>query len=67
MKKDFFVGIKRQGALNDDDKKIIANARNVFFGAPETYDAQARFPMFFIYRQWPNLCRFRARLKTKLK
>lgn len=67
MRKDFFEGIKSQGALNDGDRKIIVNARNGFFGAPETYDVQVRFPMFFIYRQWPNLCRFLVRLKEKLK
>lgn len=55
MRKDFFESIKRNGKIDERSRQIICNAKMEFAFAPETLDAKMRFPLFFIYRQFPRM------------
>lgn len=55
MKNDFFEKIKREQKLSEDSLLTIYNAKNHFYGAPEELNSNTRFPLFFIYRQFPQI------------
>jgi len=57
MKNEFFEKIKREKKIGDDALQIIYNAKTAFYGEPQKLDPKKRFPLFFIYRQFPRLCR----------
>lgn len=57
MKKAFFENIKRNGAVGEEDLRILYNAKNEFYGAPKRFDSKEKFPFFFLYRQFPFVCR----------
>ncbi len=67
MGKSFFEKIKKEKKISDDSLQIIHNAKNEFYGMPKTLDPQIRFPLFFIYRQFPRLCKAFFSLKLLLK
>lgn len=54
MKKDFFKQVKLDQTLTPTVLDIIDHARTRFVGAPEILDAEVKFPLFFIYRQFPR-------------
>ena len=62
MKKDFFLKIKEQQNIDDSSLEVIQSAKSFFWGAPKTLDEKKSFPLFFLYRQFPNLCRLMNRL-----
>lgn len=57
MKKSFFENIKRNGAIGEEDLRILYNAKNEFYGMPKKLLPRNRHLHFFIYRQFPKLCR----------
>lgn len=57
MKKDFFEKIKAEQKVSEESLQVIYNAKTSFFGAPATLDPKIRFPRFFIYRQFPLICK----------
>lgn len=57
MKKDFFEKIKAEQKVSDDALQVIYNAKTAFFGAPAELDPKIRFPRFFIFRQFPLICK----------
>ena len=64
MRKDFFVQIKEEQKVSEEKLQIIYNARTAFVGAPEKLDASEKFPLFFIYRQFPRLFKLLYGLKN---
>lgn len=58
MRRDFFLALKRRGSVDEESMEVVRSARNFFWGAPEKLDEKVRFPLFFIFRQFPNVCRF---------
>lgn len=64
MKNEFFEKIKREKKIGDDALQIIYNAKAAFYGEPQKLDPKKRFPLFFIYRQFPRLCRAVISLKN---
>ena len=57
MKKSFFEQIKAEQKVSDDALQVIYNAKTAFFGAPAELDPTIRFPRFFIFRQFPLICK----------
>ena len=57
MKKSFFEQIKAEQKVSDDALQVIYNAKTAFFGAPAELDPKIRFPRFFIFRQFPLICK----------
>lgn len=57
MKKDFFEKIKAEQKVSEESLQIIYNAKTAFFGAPSVLNPEIRFPLFFIYRQFPLICK----------
>ena len=57
MKKDFFEKIKAEQKVSEESLQIIYNAKTAFFGAPAELDPKIRFPRFFIFRQFPLICK----------
>lgn len=57
MKNEFFERIKKEEKISDDALQVIYNAKTAFYGAPQELNPNVRFPLFFIYRQFPRLCR----------
>ena len=66
MKKSFFDKVKAAQRLDDDDLRLIYNAKTSFYGAPDALDPAVRFPLFFIYRQFPRLFKVLFALKKML-
>ena len=64
MKDEFFEKIKKEEKISDDALRIIYNAKTAFYGAPRKLDPEIRFPFFFVYRQFPRLCRAAMFLKN---
>ena len=56
MKSDFFESLKKEQSVNESALRIIHNAKHGFYGAPAQYNPTSRFPLFFIYRQFPKIC-----------
>lgn len=55
MRNDFFEKIKKDKCVDEDALKIIYNAKAYFYGAPKNLVQGSRFPIFFIYRQFPRV------------
>ncbi len=64
MRKDFFEQIKEEQKVNEGRLQIIYRARTAFVGAPEKLDSSKKFPLFFIYRQYPRLFKLIHYLKS---
>jgi len=63
MRKDFFEQIKKDQMVGEDKLQIIYNAKTAFVGSPKSLDVSVKFPLFFIYRQFPRLCKCLLALK----
>ena len=57
MRKDFFDKIKAQQVVDEFSMQIICSAKNQFWGAPEKLDESVSFPKFFLFRQFPKVCK----------
>ena len=57
MRKDFFDKIKAQQVVDEISMQIICSAKNQFWGAPEKLDESVSFPKFFLFRQFPKVCK----------
>lgn len=64
MKNDFFERIKKNQCVDEAALQVVYNARTSFYGAPAELDREAKFPLFFIYRQFPNLFKFLYSVKS---
>jgi hypothetical protein len=66
MKNEFFEKIKREGKISDEALQIIYNAKSAFICAPKVLNPSVRFPLFFIFRQFPRLCRILMQIKKQV-
>jgi len=66
MKNEFFEKIKREEKISEEALQIIYNAKAAFICAPKVLNPSVRFPLFFIFRQFPRLCRVIVQLKKYL-
>ena len=66
MRKDFFEQIKEEQAISEEKLQIIYHAKTAFVGAPDALDVSEKFPLFFIYRQFPHLFKCLWTLKKML-
>lgn len=57
MKNVFFEKIKKEQKISEESLQVIYNAKTGFYGAPEKLNPNTRFPLFFIYRQFPKIFR----------
>lgn len=64
MKNDFFEKIKKNQCVDEDALQVVYNAQTSFYGAPAKLDPSKKFPLFFIYRQFPNLFKFIYTVKS---
>lgn len=55
MKHDFFEEIKKSQIISEESRQMVYNAKNSFYGAPQKLVLTNRFPLFFIYRQYPRI------------
>ncbi len=66
MKNDFFEKLKKEQGIGEDSLKVIYNAKNGFYGGPQKWVPNVRFPLFFIYRQFPRIYSTILFVKKKL-
>lgn len=57
MRKDFFIKLKEQQGIDEQSMQAICSAKQQFWGAPKEFDENKSFPLFFMYRQFPRLCK----------
>ena len=67
MKKEFFENIKKAEKLDSETLDIVYNAKTAFVGAPKQLNPKVKFPLFFIYRQFPRLFKALNFIRNLLK